>query len=376
MPQYDLNGNPIGDDPPAYGAPAAGPGQPQYDLAGNPVPGQPYTPPYPQPGPGVAPQPPTYAAPNVYPQAPNPYPQAPNAYGQAPTPYPQAPNAYRQAPTPYPQAPNPYVGPSPAAGYSGGQPASKGGGRTFEIVLKSIAGLLIVAVLGVAACIVVPDMYPPPVPAPTSYAPYTTDDGIYTMNYPAGWTISPIDKTQGTEEKKIDGGVVFTKGTARIEVAEGTPLDFDATGMEKVMQLSNADSDTPCDMAFLRYHRLATHWLAGYRQDDPIPIDGTAFRSAQQATFTADREIYGFGGPIKGYLTSESDHEISIVILCECRARDWDHLKGPFQTVINSIVTPQKPNLDPLDIGPPTPADSTPSDSGGSGASSPGDAGE
>lgn len=238
MPRYDLNGNPLPDDTAAPAPPpAAAPVGASYPT-GN--------------------QPPSHAGGQQYPPPSTPAPYSGGQY------------APRQTTPPGPGSTGPIL--PPAARTSTINPG------------LIVGGVIALTIIVVCAVFVIGMLFPAPVPAPSGYEPYALDGGM-TIDKPAGWTVSPIDKTQGSDAVKISGGVEFTRGTARIEIADGTPMDPTSTGVERIAEISNAMSTTPADMAARRYRRLAKNHLWGYQTDHTdydIPSSPTRKRKRSQ----------------------------------------------------------------------------------------------
>jgi len=120
VPNYDLAGNPLPEDP-GGGSPQSQPQpQQQYDLAGNPIP-PPSSGPYGQPAP---------PPPGQYPQQPGQYAPPPPQYGQPQQPYGQQP--YGQQPGAWPPSPGQY-----GAGYGyGAQSNDSGTGPMAQLPLQ------------------------------------------------------------------------------------------------------------------------------------------------------------------------------------------------------------------------------------------------
>jgi len=293
MPRFDLNGDPMPDD-----APGTPPPTPQQSYA--PTAQQPYAQPYQQPGP----------------------------------------SPYQQAPPLAPQTGPILPGPT---------------GSTTDPA-KVVGAIVGITVLVLIAGVVIAMVHPPAVPAPTSYTKYALDSGL-TIDKPIDWEATPIDKTQGSAAVKISGGEVFRNHTAMIEIAEGTPRDFDAHGVVAIADVANALSSDPAGMAAGRYRRLAKNHLWGYKmvhQDYGAP-DLKAFKYYQRETFEAAHPAWNLGGPVKGYFVSEANAFDSVAIVCECRESDWPTLQPVFDHVIASLDNPNAIKEDDT----PTPASPT-----------------
>jgi len=247
-------------------------------------------------------------------------------YGQQP--YAQAPQ-YQQAPPPqYQQAP--MTGPIlPGAST----------GSTVDPV-KIVSGIVVVTLVILGAGWAIAVTHPPAVPAPASYTPTIIDGGMV-VDRPAGWDMTPIDKTQGSDAVVISGGTVFRNHTAMIEIASGTPRDSSARGVVAIADVANALSNDPAGMSAVRYRRLAKNHLWGYKTID-TQYGGTskAFKYYQRETFKADHPAWSIGGPVKGYFLSEANAFDSIAVVCECRESDWATLQPVFDHVIASIDVP------------------------------------
>lgn len=286
---------------------------PRFDLNGDPLPDdQPA-----QPGPAA-------------PQG-QPYQPAPQNQQQ----YQQPPPQYAAGPPVLPQAPR-------------GTPVNAG---------KIVIGIVVLTlVIGIAGWTIA-QLNPPAVPAPSGYQSQTIPELGILVDEPSGWQTLPIDKTQSSDEVKITGGAVFKSHTAMIEIAEGTSIDPTASGAEGIAQLSNSQSNSPADMAAMRYRRLASAHLWGYHtvNQNFYSENEKAFRFFKQETYEADRPLWGIGGPIKGYFVTEANHDQCVVVVCECRKSDWKALQPAFDHVIDSIdstmitkdpvTTPSSPSI-------------------------------
>jgi hypothetical protein len=208
--------------------------------------------------------------------------------------------------------------------------------------VKAIVGSIVaICVLGgVIAAVIV--LNPRPVPAPSSYQMYTLSEEDLKVAQPVGWTVSPIDKSQGSEVVKISGGVVFSNGAARIEIAEGTPYDPTASGAVGIAQIANSLSSDPAGMAAGRYRRLAKNHLTSYHiENQRYGASSKSFKYGQEEEFTGKR-WFGLGGQMNGYFATEADTFTCVAIVCECRESDWNTLKPVFDHVISSFDSPEK----------------------------------
>jgi len=273
---------------------------PKFDLNGDPIPDN---------GPAVQSPPPALPG---------------QSYGQQP---------YAQAP-PQPQ----YQQPLPTGPILPGAST----GSSVDPV-KIVAGIVVVTLVILGAGWAIAVTHPPAVPAPASYIPTIIDGGLV-IDRPAGWDMTPIDKTQGSTAVVISGGTVFRNHTAMIEVANGTPRDM-AGG--NIMDVVSALNNDPGEMTAIRYRRLAKNHLWGYRTIDTQYGGKTqAFRYYRRETFTADHPAWSIGGPVKGYFLSEANTFNSVAVVLECRASDWPTLQPVFDHVIASIDVPGRQKED------------------------------
>lgn len=309
----------------------------RYDLAGNPLPSTPRRPstdPAPAPPPGSLPSnAETYGAPNTgYPPPAPPYgqhnqiggypqpPVPPVAYGQ-PGPPPAGTGSY--GPAAYPAQPYPAYG-QPAA-----RPSVSAAGSAQP--LNNIAWYLAVAgavVFVILLLVLAHGSRPVELTAPASYATVTSGDNAFTCEGPSDWTTVPAG-----EEGSQQGGVLFTRGSARIDITTDQTLSARADVVRSFNTV--AGIQTPPVEAL---HDMTKHGFAGkfgsYREMDAQPIQipyGDARISEYHATGGPSGDVHGFRVTI--YNVNKA-----IVVDCESPAASWDVLQPVFLKVIQSIT--------------------------------------
>jgi hypothetical protein len=348
MPRYDLAGNLMPDEPGEQNTPNDNVNAPvqRYDLAGNAIPSTPHN---------NSPQTSGQIYPNAYP------PQQAGAYtGRAQPPNGQ-PAAYRQPQPPYGQPAQPQPPYGQPQQY--GQPAAYGpnsqapsnlslaarveAAEKSERKKKAVVISSIVGVICIVICIsVVRQIFPPAVPAPGGFTTYTSVYKTFSIDQPNGWDMSTFDNVTATHDDSSlgaapsntdHGGVLFTNGTAKIDVTQGVIADSKANALLTGKGTGvDALSQDPLGMIFDQNHVRADGHLRGYSEDRTTPYEATGFLNGKGATYSADGYRFSLGGPIKGYYVVFAGEDKTLAIVCECRASDWDTLNPVFQTVIKS----------------------------------------
>ena len=256
-----------------------------------------------------------------------------------------APSSFSPPPSMAPAKPYPYS--------SGGATASYDDAPTGpNKILVGGLGTLIAALAAGAFFLF---RTPPPVPAPTGYAPFTSADNAWSMETPTGWHVSASGAAGGDTSNLQQNGVTLTSGNAKIEVTISTvsalmtgQLLFGNEVVPEAMGGSKASG-----VAKLQKKAVTKRWK-GYAEtvspDCPNGMGGDYMddnkkfvADARLYEWTAASNTFGLGGKMHGYRASEAGGQLIAAVVCECSDRDWATLKPAFRHVLGSVHELKKP---------------------------------
>ncbi len=195
---------------------------------------------------------------------------------------------------------------------------------------------------------------PPPVAAPTGYAPFTAADNTWSMETPQGWSQSTKGEAGGDKSGLQGNGVTLSSGNAKIEVTISTSAAL-ATGQllfgNEVVPESLGGSKAS-GISKLQKKAVSNNWkgydetkqndcpngMGGQYMDDKKFVDDTRLYE-----WTANSNKFGLGGKMHGYRASEAGGDLIAAVVCECSERDWPKLKPAFRHVLGSLHEIRKP---------------------------------
>jgi hypothetical protein len=163
-----------------------------------------------------------------------------------------------------------------------------------------------------------------PVPAPTAYTRFNSNDKQYSCEYPEGWEVTAAGG------KSTLSRSAFEKGSAKIAIT----ADVAGSLMAGPAVTRRDPDDEP---VVVKMHELSKEKLLdvvpGAEEQPPQPFMA-GLQEGRVSEFTSPGSM---GKKIKGYRATLMLRDRRLVIICQCAESDWENLKPAFMKVITSI---------------------------------------
>jgi hypothetical protein len=167
------------------------------------------------------------------------------------------------------------------------------------------------------------------VPAPKSFASYTSKDGRFACDYPRGWKVDGGGNTDFTWAK-------FTRGSAEIRIEgdlAGSLIGDIARSTGGMMGGDLSGEDAPVARAHDHGLRRLKGEDSGYEERAPKTFD-SGMGEGRRSVFITKQTL---GGKIFGYRATLLGGDRRITVTCRCPATNWQVLKPAFEKVITSV---------------------------------------
>src|SRR5262245_20178798 len=163
-----------------------------------------------------------------------------------------------------------------------------------------------------------------PVPAPTAYTRFASNDKQYICEYPDGWEITAAGGNTTKSRSACE------KGSAKIAIT----CDIAGSLMAGATTRRDPDDEPPVAMAHERSKDRLLEDMPGAEEQPPQAVQTAGMMEGRVSEFTAPGSM---GKKIRGYRATVLTRDRRLVIICQCAESDWDNLKPAFMKVIQSI---------------------------------------
>ncbi len=166
------------------------------------------------------------------------------------------------------------------------------------------------------------------VPTPTSYTSFTSKDGAFSIQYPAGWK-----QEDGSRPDNTYSWARFTEGPAAVRVI----ADISGSLMADASRAFGGNDDDefpPVLSAHETKARTIAEDFSGFEEGKPILIDTPQMGKAVVCEFEANGSM---GVRLRGYRVTMLSRDRRITVLTYCPIKQWNRLKPSFEQVFLSL---------------------------------------